>query len=79
MREFFIAQNQDSADWLIFLGVLFLVFIATGIFLVWLKAFHKIKRNRRKRGHHRHRHTRQPGSAGSIQRNPADHARPPAP
>jgi hypothetical protein len=78
MREFFIARNNDSADWLIFLGVLFLVFIATGIFLVWLKAFHKIRRNRHKRGRRRHRHTRQPGSAGSIPRHPTDHVPPPA-
>jgi len=78
MREFFIAQNNDLADWLIFLGVLFLVFIVTGIFLVWLKAFHKIKRNRHKRRHHRHRHTRSPGAAGDSQRNPADRVPPPA-
>jgi flagellar biosynthesis/type III secretory pathway M-ring protein FliF/YscJ len=79
MREFFIAQNNDLADWLIFLGVLFLVFIVTGIFLVWFKAFHKIKRNRHKRGRRRHRHSRTPGSAGAVQSRPADHVPPPDP
>ncbi len=80
MREFFIGQNTESYDWLIFLGVWLLIGIPAAIFLMWLKAFHKIKRNRHKRGRRRHRHpdTQKPGSAASASRPARDRVPPPA-
>jgi len=84
MREIFIAQNKAAADWLIFLGMVLVVCFGVGIFLVWLKTFHKIKRNRHKRGHHRHRHRQHhkqgqnPGSAASARRTSGDRVPPPA-
>lgn len=60
MRELFLAANSDSADWLIFLGMLLLICLGIGIFVVWFTIFRNKGKKRRKRHHHRHRH--HPGS-----------------
>jgi ABC-type nickel/cobalt efflux system permease component RcnA len=54
MREFFITANSDSADWLIFLGMLLLICLAIGIFVIWFTIFRNKGKKRRKRHHHRH-------------------------
>jgi F0F1-type ATP synthase assembly protein I len=78
MREFFITQSQTSTDWFIFLGILLLFGLAAAIFIVWLKASHKLRTHRHKRGRH-HRHGRKTRSATPTTRTPDDHVRPPAP
>jgi ABC-type nickel/cobalt efflux system permease component RcnA len=85
IREFFITANGVQADWLIFLGILLLVCIAVGLFVVWATVFRNRGKKRRKRRHRHHHDRKQPGSPLSAggglppRREPPPDSPPPAP
>jgi hypothetical protein len=57
MREFFISSTGAEMDWLIFIGMLLLICLFVGIFVVWFTVFRKSGKKRRKRRHHHRRHS----------------------
>jgi hypothetical protein len=55
MRRFFLSYTGVSLDWLVFIGILMLVCLAIGIFVVWYTVLRKPGRKRKRRHHHRRR------------------------